>query len=262
MRELVRNAVEDITAGVRMRNVWMALASEDIGDAHRRTLLGPIWLLINYLLFAGTFMMIFRGRFDVDNYPAYVAVGLLVWLFISETISQSIGLFAREESFIKGTTLPLSVYVMRQCMQSLIRAGYALIGAAGILLATGTTPSLPWIWSVLAVLFILVTAPAVAIVFAVAGAIFPDLQFIISNVMRLGLFLTPIFWWHEGMGGVRASLYHFNPFTHYLTIVRAPILTGEIPVTSWELCLVMSALLWLAAIPLLGRFRKQIVFLL
>lgn len=143
MRELVRNAVEDITAGVRMRNVWMALASEDIGDAHRRTLLGPIWLLINYLLFAGTFVLIFKGRFDVPNYPAYVAVGLLVWLFISETISQSIGLFAREESFIKGTTLPLSVYVMRQCMQSLIRAGYALIGAAGILLATGTTPSLP-----------------------------------------------------------------------------------------------------------------------
>ena len=53
-------------------------------------------------------------------------------------------LFAREESFIKGTTLPLTVYVMRLAMQSVIRAGYALVGCLAILLLSGTplTPRL------------------------------------------------------------------------------------------------------------------------
>jgi len=58
-------------------------------------------------------------------------IGLLVWFYIMETIVQSTSLFTREESFIKGTTLPLTVYVMRLTMESIIRAGYAAIGSKG-----------------------------------------------------------------------------------------------------------------------------------
>lgn len=262
MKALVRSALDDLSRGLRMRSVWTALAAEDIDDAHRRTLLGPLWLLFNYLLFAATFVVIFKRGFGVENYPAYVAVGLLVWLFISETLSQSVFLFAREESFIKGTVLPLSVYVMRQCMQSLIRSGYAAIGALGILLLTGNLPTPIWLVSALGVALLLFTAPAVVVLFAVAGVMFPDLRFVVGNMMRLGMFLTPIFWGRQGGGGLRAAFYQYNPFTHYLAIVRAPIHVGEIPLSSWGVCFAITAVLWLAAIPLLGRYRKQIVFLL
>lgn len=262
MRALVTSALDDMAAGLRMRNVWTALAVEDIGDAHRRTLLGPVWVLLNYLLYAGTFILVFGHGRGGTNYSAYVALGLLVWIFISETISKGVSLFTREESFIKGTVLPLSVYVMRQWMQSIIRAGYATVGAIGILILTGTMPSFAWLSSVPAIALILATAPAVLILFAVAGAIFPDLSFIVGNLIRLGLFLTPIFWRVEGGSGLRQAFYHLNPFTHYLEIVRTPILTGEIPFNAWQLCLAVSAVLWLAAIPLLGKFRRQIVFLL
>lgn len=262
MRAVLRSAVQDMTAGLRMRGIWTALAAEDIGDAHRRTLLGPLWLLLNFLLFAGTFVIVFGRGQTVGNYGAYVAIGLLVWLFISETISQSVNLFVREESFVKGTDLPISVYVMRQCTQSVIRTSYAAIGALGILLFSGTYPALPWLWSLAGVAWLLVTAPAVVVLFAVAGVILPDLQFVVSNLMRLGLFLTPIFWSHEGGSGIRTAFYHVNPFTHYLAIVRAPILDGELPVAAWGICLAISVILWLIAIPVLGKYRKQIVFLL
>lgn len=245
-----------------MRSVWTALAAEDIDDAHRRTLLGPLWLLFNYLLFAATFVVIFKRGFGVENYHAYVAIGLLVWLFIRETISQSVLLFVREESFIKGTVLPLSVYVMRQCMQSVIRSGYASIGALAILLLTGNLPTLIWLVSALGVALLLFTAPAVVVLFAVAGVMLPDLRFVVGNLMRLGMFLTPVFWGREGGGGLRAALYLYNPFTHYVAIVRAPIHTGDIPFSSWGVCLAITAALWLASVPLLGRYRKEIVFLL
>lgn len=261
MRELIQGALQDMAAGLRARSVWTALAAEDIDDAHRRTFLGPIWLLLNYLLFVGTFAVVFGRNFGIDDYSAYVALGLLVWLFVSETISQSVALFVREENFIKGTVLPFSVYVLRQCMQSTIRAGYALIGAIAVLLLTGIYPSWPWLWSAAGVLFVLLTAPAAVTVLAFAGAMLPDLQFVVANLVRLGMFLTPIFWSHEGQGGVRAAFYHLNPFTYYLAIVRAPILGGEAPVTAWGLCVAMTALLWIIAIPLLGRYRRQLALL-
>lgn len=262
MNRVIKGALSDIVAGLQMRSMWTALAAEDVGDATRRTLLGPVWVIFNYLLYAGTFVLIFRDRFDIDNYPAYVLLGLWVWLFISETVSQSVTLFIREESMIKGTVLPVSVYVLRQCMQSVIRAGYTLIGAVGGLLLAGVNPSAAWISVVPAAALIVLTAPATVTLLATCGALLPDTQYVVSNLMRVGMFLTPVFWWHGGMGGLRAAFFYFNPFTHYLEIVRVPILTGEIPITSWQVCLGSTLVLWLAAIPVLGRFQRRIAFVL
>src|SRR5690606_16217723 len=114
--------------------------------------------------------------------------------------------------FIKGTTLPLTVYVMRLVMQSAIRAGYALLGCIAILLLSGTPVSTSWLWSGMALLLILATTPAVVIFFAFLGVYFPDMKFVVSNLMRLGMFVTPIFWVHTGGGNsIRGAFYWWNP---------------------------------------------------
>ena len=259
MLQVINGALADIRAGFKMRRVWVALASEDIGDQHRRTALGPFWLLINYLAFAATFLIIFANSHTIPNFAGYVAIGLLVWLYISEVITQSVSLFVREESFIQGTTLPLTVYVMRLAMQSSIRAGYALAGCLAILLLSGTPVTVGWLWSALAIGLLLVTTPAVITICAFGGAFFPDLQFIVQNFMRLGLFMTPVFW-APSSNEIRNAFYYFNPFTYFLEIVRWPIIGGVVPLRSFGLCLCLCLMLWSVAILLLGRFRKQIVF--
>jgi lipopolysaccharide transport system permease protein len=259
---LLKGALSDIAEGIRLRRVWLALASEDIGDQHKRTALGPLWLLINYLAFAGTFIFVFNRDGSGPSYHAHLAVGLLVWFYIMETISQSVSLFVREESFIKGTTLPLSVYVMRLATQSVIRSGYAALGCLAILFLSDVDVSLAWGWSVLGILLILLTSPAAITIFAFLGAYFPDSQFIISNVMRIGMFLTPVLWTYTGEGGVRGAFYYWNPFTYFIEIVRAPILTGGLPARPFLLCAAISLVLWIFAMTLLGRYRKQVVFVL
>ncbi len=229
-------ALEDLKAGFRMRRVWIALASEDIGDQHRRTMLGPLWLLVNYLMFAGTFIFLFRRGSGIPEYPAYVATGLLVWFFMMETIIKAVSLFVREEAFIKGTTLPLSVYVMRLALQSTIRAGYALVGCMVLLAFSGVSVSFGWAWTLIGIVVVLLATPAVIVIFAFLGAFFPDSQFFVNNLMRVGMFLTPVFWTHGNEGGVRRALYYWNPFTYFLDLVREPILTATFPVRSLAVC--------------------------
>ncbi|WP_167434361.1 ABC transporter permease [Mesorhizobium helmanticense] len=261
MLKVVRSALADIGRGLRMRNVWMALAHEDIGDQHKRTTLGPVWLLINYLAYAGTFVVIFGDNRSVPHFAAYVATGLFVWLYLMEVLTQSVTLFTREESFIKGTTLPLTVYVMRMTMQSVIRAGYALVGCLAILLLVGTSVTVDWIWSGLALCLIVVATPAAILVLAVAGAFFPDLGFIVQNLMRIGMFLTPVFWTGPGHG-IRGEFYRWNPFTYFLEIVRLPVINAEVPIAAFGICATIILLLWVLAALLLGGYRKKIVFAL
>ena len=262
MNELVHGAISDIAAGLRARAVWMALASEDIGDAHKRTTLGPLWLLVNYLVFTSVLVFIIRGAVGIEHYFAYVAVGLLVWLFISETISESVTVFSRQESFIKGTVLPLSVYIFRQCTRTAIRSAYAMIGAAGIVLYSGAAPNWTWLTCIPAIILIFAVAPAVTIIFGVLGVLFRDIRYFLGTLMRLGMFVTPIFWSHENQGGLRAALYYWNPFTYFIDIVRMPLITGEASGFAWLVCLEIGGILWVSAILILGQFRKKIVFLL
>src|SRR5690606_12631171 len=106
-------------------------------------------------------------------------------------------LFPREESFIKGTTLPLTVYVLRLYMQSVIRAAYALGGCLAIVLLSGELPQMVWLWSLVGLVIVALISPAAILLFAFLGAFAPDTQFVVTNLMRLGMFLTPVFWTYE-----------------------------------------------------------------
>ncbi|MEI8699568.1 MULTISPECIES: ABC transporter permease [unclassified Mesorhizobium] len=259
--KVVRSAAADFGRGLRMRSVWAALAHEDICDQHKRTTLGPVWLLVNYLTFAGTFVVMFGNNHSVPHFAAYVLIGLFVWLYLTEVVTQSVTLFTREESFIKGTTLPLTVYVMRMTMQSVIRAGYSLAGCIAILLLVGTPFTVEWLWSGLALILIVIATPAAILVLAVSGAFFPDLNFIVQNIMRIGMFVTPIFWIHPA-GGIQAEIYRWNPFTYFIEIVRLPVLNAKFPVAAFGICAIIIVFLWVMAALLLGSYRKKIVFVL
>ncbi|MGX5840646.1 ABC transporter permease [Mesorhizobium sp. ArgA1] len=259
----LNGALDDISKAMRLHRVWINLAHEDIGDQHRRTTLGPLWLLVNYVAFVGTFVFVFQpaGK-DAAGYSAYVAISLMVWSYLMEVIPLSVSLFKREESFIEGTTLPLFVYVMRMTVQSAIRAGYAIAGCVVILLLSGSWPMPSWLWSLAGLLLVLLATPAIITVFAFTGAFFPDSEFIVGNMMRVGMFFTPVFWVYNGQAGIQKYAYHWNPFTYFLEVVRVPILSGELPIRAFAVTGIISLAVWAIALLLLGRYRRQVVFLI
>ncbi|UTA49538.1 ABC transporter permease [Simiduia sp. 21SJ11W-1] len=262
MIEIFRIALNDIGDGLRRKDVWVELAKEDIGDQHKKTLLGPLWLLVNYLLFACTFIYVFKMGGDIEGYTVHVAVGLLIWLYMSEVISQGVVLFGKEQSFIKGTRLPLTVYVLRLTTQSVIRAVYAFVGCIALLFVGGFAFTETWYISILGLILIIVSTPAVVYFFAFVGAFFPDVQFLVSNIMRIGMFLTPVFWVYDNAGGIRYLLYSWNPFTYYIELVRAPLMSASPDWLVLTKCIGMSVVFWLVAFLLLGTLKKRVAFVI
>jgi len=260
MQKILANAFDDMVAGYRRRRVWITLATEDVGDQHRRTALGPLWLLVNYFAFAATFIFVFAPVPSAE-FAIYVATGLLVWNYLNDTITQAVTLFEREESFIKGTNLPLSVYVMRLTLQNMIRGVYAVVGCAIILIFAQVQITPEWIWAGLGLAIILICSPAVVALFGFLGIFFPDSQFIVTNLMRVAMFATPLFWTHEGEGGLRGALYYWNPFTYFLDMVRQPIVNGTVVWESFGVSIAFTLVIWALALLLLGSLRKQVALI-
>src|SRR5690606_36853691 len=126
----------------------------------------------------------------------------------------------------------------RLTMQTLLRACYSGVGWLALLVLTGAYHSPGWVYAMIGLLVIVITIPAVITVFATLGALFPALEFVVTNIMRVGIFLTPIFWERTGEGGLRDLLYHANPFTFLIEVVRVPIMTDALPLRAFAVCCV------------------------
>lgn len=260
MIAIARSAIADLGAGLRMHRVWLALAQEDIDDQHRRTTLGPIWMMLNYLIYIGTFLLVFGAGAASANYTAYMSVGMLVFMYLQDVMTRSVTLFRQEKAFIAGTTMPLTVYVLRMAMQNIIRTGYAALGCFALLLLSSTPVTLNWLWALPGIAEVLAVTIPTTILFALAGVFFPDMQFIITNIIRVGMFLTPIFW--VSAPGPRELLSRYNPLTYFIDVIRTPMVSDTPAISALIICGIITLIAWVAAILLLGRHRREIVFLL
>lgn len=253
-------ALTDIKAAWRDRHIAIAFAAEDVQDVYRQTRLGPLWMLVSFVLFILAIVFI-AGQTSMPNYLAFAALGFLVFNFISDVLIESTSLFRREQNYIKGTTLPISGYIFRATFRTLLREAFPMVAAFTMVLYTGLIPTGAWLYSLLAIVAIVLTAPAVYVVVGIGSVYFPDLSFVMANLVRLAFFLSPILWDH-GNDPVRKAVFDWNPITHYITIVRDPILTGNPALHSWSIVIGLLIALWLLAIFLLGRFRHRLVFML
>ena len=255
----LKNAFGDILEALGRYSLWWSLALEDIRQAYRQTVFGILWAIMSYMIFAIAIIMAFTGGNPAPDFAGYVIVGLLLWTYISSVILESTTVFAGAESFIKGIRLPMTLHVLRCVARISVTTFFAMIGAAILIIYFKAPVHVIGIAAIPAMVFMIFTAVAVQILFGTLCSFSRDFKYILENLMRPLFFITPIFW-VAPTGSVQAIMERFNPFTHYIQIVRAPIVYGTIPVGSWMIVLAISAAMWLGAIFVLRNFRTQIVF--
>jgi ABC-2 type transport system permease protein/lipopolysaccharide transport system permease protein len=71
--------------------------------------------------------------------------------------------------------------------------------------------------------------------FGILGVRYRDLSEIFQAVMRIAFLATPIVWMPSpsGRGNIMTKIMAFNPFYHFLEIVRAPLLGQAVSPLSW-----------------------------
>ena len=99
-----------------------------------------------------------------------------------------------------------------------------------------------------------------SVVFGILGLRFRDISEIIIAVMGALFFLTPILWMPEsaGRGGILGPYLTFNPFYHYMEIVRAPLLGNPIEPFTWFVVLSLTAIGIVMALVFNKLFSKNI----
>jgi ABC-2 type transport system permease protein len=264
-----RRAADDLLGGWGQRELWGHLGWQDIRQRYRRSLLGPIWITISMAVTAIALGILYAGLFDneLSRQLPYILVGFIVWGFISGCVGEGSEVFIANEGLIKHLPAPLSVHIYRLVWRQVLFFLHNLVVYAVMLVVFPQ----PLKWTALAAIpaFVLLTFNGawVALLLGMVTTRFRDLTPITQSVLQLMFFMTPIVWIYDDLVNSqnpaiaeRARLAEFNPFLHFIEIIRQPMLGQDQQIRHWIVVLVITVVGWAVTLVVLRRYRSRISY--
>lgn len=218
-----------------MHGVWWGLAWQEIKQRYRRSVIGPFWISLSTAVMVSGMGPLYGILFGqaVSNYIQHLAISLIIWTFISATINEAGTVFVGAEGYIKQVNLPLSVYVLKLISRNLLMLAHNCIVML-VVLFLFPPDNFNSIWMApFGLLLVVCNLCWLVLLLGMLSARYRDIPQLVSNIIQVALFLSPIIWSVEMLPPGRRYLADFNPLFHFIEVIRAPLLGKSIHSVSW-----------------------------
>lgn len=258
----LRKARVDLVEGMRRWPLWMHLAWQDIRLRYRGSILGPFWITLSMGIMIGAMGLMYSQLFKMEtkSYMPFLATGLLMWTFLASLINEGCTAFTNAEGFIKQVRLPFSLHVYRVLGRNLIVLAHNAVIYVLVALFYDITPSYTLLFLPLSLMIILLNAAWVIFLLGMFCARFRDIGPIVSSLVQVIFFLTPVIWMPGQLRGHQAWVADLNPFYHFIELVRAPLLDQPLPPMALPMIAAITVVGWAITIVVLRRWRSRLAY--
>jgi len=232
--QIPKMAIDDLLVGFKKFELWWLFAVFDIKQRFRRSLLGPLWLTISMGIFVGALGFVMSQLFkqDINTFLPYLATGVIFWTFITSVITEGCTSFVSAQGFIRNVPMPLSVHYYRMFARNLMIWMYNMAIYVIVFVVFVKELSLNLLLFLPGMVILSLNVLTLGMIAAIICTRFRDVPPIITSILQVVFFVTPIFWSAQTLPN-RPAFIVFNPFYHLIEIVRAPLL-GQAPgLISW-----------------------------
>jgi ABC-type polysaccharide/polyol phosphate export permease len=252
----------DVARGLTAVSMWSRLGWRDARLRYRRTVIGPFWTTLSLGLFIVMLGIIWSHLWKQDpkTYIPFVSSGMIAWAMLSTITVEGTSVFVAAQTLIRE--LPTS-YTMLACAlvwRNLIAFGHNFIIYVGVCLYAGVQMSWSMLLIVPALALMCLNGIWIALVLGLACVRFRDIQQLVSTILQVALFVTPIFWSPDQLSGGLATFEQYNILFHYVAIVRDPLLGQAPALGSWLMVLLATVVGWGVMLLLYSRFRRRIPY--
>ena len=214
----------DVYRTLRQLYLPLYLARADIRQRYRRSTLGPFWITISTGIMVATMGIIFGQVFKAPmaELLPFLAAGLVIWSFISSTLTEATEVFVGAQAIIRQLPIPLFVHVVRLLAKNFYIFLHNIV---------------------------------------IVCSRFRDLTQIVASLLQIFFYLTPIIWLPSLLPEKTSMMVLTgNPFFHLIEVVRAPLL-NQVPTSlNWIFTIVFAILGWLFTIFIFNRYRSKIAY--
>ena len=224
----------DIARGIFAFRIWGTLGWHDIKQRYRRSILGPFWLTLSTAILVGVLGALYSKILNQEysDYLPFLAAGLVVWQFMSTSISEGCNVFIASSALIKQIDLPLTIHVCRVVWRNFIIILHSLPIVILALVIFKKMPNQEIFLLPLGLMLLVLNAVWVTVVLGVICVRYRDALPIVLSFIQVAFFFTPVMWSPVILKD-RGWIADYNPLFHLIEIVRAPILGKQIQIESW-----------------------------
>lgn len=240
------------------------LTYANLASRYRRTWAGFLWVVLSPILLYSAQAFVFHKilKIDVQNYPLFLALGLIPWVFLSQSLEMTVGLIYHQGRFLKSFPVhPFSLIGAQviDCFINLIAT--LIIVVVPLLIFYDISP-----WRItylfLALVPHIVATASLAVCLSTFQVFFVDIRFLLTFILQISFFLTPIFYPRTLLSDDLQWVVDYNIF-HYLMkpfqIVHAGLEFSEFVLALVQSSLIACALAVIAT--LVWRSQRNGVYL-
>lgn len=251
----------DLVEGVANWRLWSMLAWNDIRQRYRRSAFGPFWITISMAIFVVLLGVIYSKLFkqELAVFLPYIAMGLIVWGFISGTTAEACNQFAENAGIIRQIRLPYTIYAMRMIWRSFIVFLHTVVLIVPIAIFFHMNIGWGTLLAVPGMALVVLNQIWVAIVIGTVATRFRDTVQLVATTMQIAMFVTPIMWPLSAIPDAR-FIAEINPFYHLIELVRAPLIGGAVEPLSWFVVVAMCVVGYGLAALALTRASPRLVY--
>ncbi len=254
-------ALSDLKRTMAMLPVAYYLARSDLKARYRRSMLGPLWLVLGTAV-GVTGLGILWSVLLHENRATFIpslTVGLVVWQLISGTVIESTRTFSNNYLLIRNLAIPFGFYPLQLIMRQVVNFAHnALVILAVLLIYPPHWSAVQWL-CLPGFLLVLGNLYWIALMLGMMGARFRDLENLIAAFMPLLFFLTPVIYRPEQLG-FKSLFAWLNPFSYLISVIRDP-LQGHVPAPFvWEGAIILLVFGWLSSLYLLQTRHGRVAF--
>ena len=251
----------------RYRQLIAALTARDLKARYRGSILGFFWSLANPLLLLTVYTVVFTFFFPsnvIHPYPLFLFSGILPWTFFSAAVLESTNSISSNAGLIKKVMFPAEALPLVTVASHLVHFALAMpillvatiaFALHGDITLSATMLLVPFLM-ILQTLFV----AGIAMTVASASVLFRDLRDILTNLMQLGFFVTPILYLIDKVASrpFRALL-RLNPMTPFVVSYQDVLFFGHIPGLADTLLMIAYAFVSVAmGITVFSRLRDTL----
>ena len=253
----------------RFRSLLATLTARELKARYRGSVLGFFWSLVNPLLLLAVYGFVFgyilNPRLgDVEPYAVFLVTGLFPWIWFSGSLLEGSGSLLANAGLIRKAAFPAEVLPAVSVASHLVHFLLALPIVAGALVVGRFLGHPVGGWGALllpaVVLLQLPLVAGLALGLAALTAHFKDVRDILSNLLTLLFFSTPIIYPLEAVPEWMRSAVRANPLTPFTLAYQDVLFRGVAPEPwLWLQMALVSLVGWAAGSWLFGRLRETVV---
>lgn len=215
---------------VHRAEVALHLVRIELATRHRGSALGWLWALGPPLLqLAATYFLFTRViPLDVPDYPVFLLVGILAWTWFTRSLGDGVLSLEQRRELVLRPGFATEVLPLTSVLSALVDYLIALpVLFAALALTTGLHAEAALLPVLLAIQLLYCAGFALAV--APLQVFLRDVRQVVTLLLSVGFWLTPIFYRRAQVPDSLTWLYDVNPMAHLIDAQRQILMAGTLP---------------------------------